>query len=245
MSSFIFNGINSNDLGLIITTPMIRPTWQPEREFTAIPGRPQQSSYEKQWYPNAELTAYAVITDASAEKLHDIYAALRGYGVLSISTAPDEILYAFVHLPVPEAKALLMAELPIVFECEPFAYAAQEKTVDITETNPYKRVDVEGTVFCDPMIEFVPSQASTDINCNGKVIQVKTPQEIIGAGYPDTYSITLDCDAQLAYYTRPSGDKVACTELTKGPFPRLHVADNYIINSGVQSAEIRYRERWY
>lgn len=245
MSSFTFNGVSSDTLGLIIQSPMIRPTWQQETEFTPIPGRPRQNPYTKTWYENAELTAYAVISDAAAAKLHDIYTALRGYGVLSISTAPSEVLYAYAHLPVPEAKALLMAELPIVFECEPFAYATADTTVNITTANPYSVIDYQGTVFSDPKITFVPSSATTQIACNGKNIIVTTPQEIIGAGYANTYSITLDCEGELAYYTRPSGDKIACTELTKGPFPRLHIGNNYISHSGVQSAALVYRERWY
>ena len=245
MSSFVYSGISSDTLGLIITRPIIRPTWQPETEYTAIPGRPRQNPYTKTWYENSELTVYAAISDAATSKLHDIYSALRGYGVLSVSTAPSEILYVYPRLPVPEAKALLMAELPIIFECEPFAYATTEKTVDFTAANPFIRVDNDGTVFCDPQIMFRPNSASTEINCNGKSITIATPQEIIGAGYPNTYSITLDCDGELAYYTRPGGDKVACTELTRGPFPRLHTADNYIAHSGVQEAVITYRERWY
>lgn len=245
MSTFTFKGISSDDLGLIITTPMIRPTWAPETDFTPIPGRARQNPHTKEWYPNSELTAYAVITDAGAAKLHSIYAALKGYGVLSISTAPTEILYAYAHLPVPEAKALLVAELPIVFECEPFAYAAADTTVDITSANPYAVIDYTGTVFSDPKITFVPSAATTQISCNGKNITVTTPQEIIGAGYPNTYSITLDCEGELAYYTRPGGDNVACTELTKGPFPRLHVGDNYIGHTALLSASVTYRERWY
>lgn len=245
MSSFTFNGISSDTLGLIIQSPMIRPTWEQETEFTPIPGRPRQNPCTKTWYKNSELTAYAVISDAAAVKLHDIYLVLRGYGVLSISTAESEVLYAYAHLPVPESKALLVAELPIVFECEPFAYAAADTTVDITSANPYAVIDYTGTVFSDPKITFVPSAATTQISCNGKNITVTTPQEIIGAGYPNTYSITLDCEGELAYYTRPGGDNVACTELTKGPFPRLHIGNNYVAHSGVQSAALIYRERWY
>lgn len=244
MSSFMFGGVSSDDLGLIIQQPIIRPTWEVETEFTPVPGRPRQMPYSKKWYPNKELTVYAVISDAATAKLHSIYSALQGYGVLSISTAPTEILYAYAHLPIPESKALLMAELPIVFELEPFAYATADKTVDITQTNPYEEVDNEGTVFTDPQIVIVPSAASTHINCNGKGITVTTPTEIVSAGYPATYSITLDCDGELAYYTRPNGDKVACTEKTAGPFPRLHVDDNYFITTTAQSIKCIYRERW-
>lgn len=245
MSHFIFNGINSDDLGLIITQPIIRPTWQPEVEYTPIPGRARQNPYTKTWYQNSELTVYAVISDASTTKLRTIYAALQGYGVLSISTAPTEILYAHVHIPVPESKALLMAALPIVFELDPFAYAATDKTVDFTGVTPYQRVDNDGTVYCDPEITIIASAATTPINCNGKVITVTSPPEIVGAGYLNTYSITLDCNAELAYYTRPGGDKIACTEYTSGPFPRLHINDNYLIAGACISAIIKYRERWY
>lgn len=242
MSSFIYNGVSSDTLGLIITQPIVRPTWQPETEFTPIPGRPIQNAYTKTWYPNSELSVRAVIADASPANVKTIYNTLRGYGALTISTASTEMLYAYARLPVPEAKALLMAELPIIFECEPFAYATAETTVNfssmLTVTN-------NGSVFCDPKITFIASTSSTDINCNGSTITVTTPSEIVSAGYPDTYSITLDCEGQLAYYTKPNGDKVSCTQNTRGQFPRMSVGDNTFQRSGVQSATIKYRERWY
>ena len=242
MSSFLFNGVSSDTLGLIITQPIVRPTWQPETEFTAIPGRPRQNPYTKTWYPNSELGISAVIADASPAKVKTIYNTLRGYGVLTISTASTEMLYTYARLPVPEAKALLMAELPIIFECEPFAYATTETTVtfdtDLTVTN-------NGSVFCDPQITFIASSSSTDINCNGSTITVTTPTEIVSASYPDTYSITLDCDGQLAYYTKPNGDKVSCTQNTRGQFPRFNVGQNTLQRGSVQSATIKYRERWY
>ena len=242
MSYFIFNGVNSNTLGLIITQPMIRPTWQPEVEFTAIPGRARQNSYTKTWYPNSELSVRAVIADASPAKVKTIYNALRGYGTLTVSTASTELLYAYARLPVPEAKALLVAELPIIFECEPFAYASSETTV--TFDNP-TTITNNGTVFCDPQITFIASTSSTDINCNDSTITVTTPTEIVDANYPDTYSITLDCDGQLAYYTKPNGDKVSCTQNTRGQFPRFNVGQNTLQRGSVQSATIKYRERWY
>lgn len=245
MSTFTFSGTSSDTLGLIITEPIVRPTWAPETEFTPIPGRARQNPYTKTWYENKELSISAVIADASTTNIRNIYDKLRGYGILSISTAPTEMMYAYAHLPVPEAKALLMAELPIIFELEPFAYAVSETTVDFTNANPYQQVNITGTAYCDPQITIIPEEASTDINCNGKIITVTTPTEIVGAGYPNTYSITLDCDGELAYYTRPGGDTIACTQNTRGPFPRFHTGTNYIIHSGCQSAILKYRERWY
>lgn len=243
MSSFIFNDVNSDDLGLIITQPIIRPTWQPEVEFTAIPGRPRQNPYTKTWYPNRELGVQAVIADASTSSVRDIYQALKGYGTLTISTASEEMLYAYARLPVPEAKALLMAELPIIFECEPFAYAVEPKSKSIM--GEIVEVNNEGTAFVDPLITIIASQVTTTVTCNNVDMIVTTPTEIVDADYSSDYSITLDCDGQLAYYTRPNGDKVSCTQNTKGPFARLHDGKNYFTVQNVQAASIVYRERWY
>lgn len=246
MSYFIFNGINSDNLGLIITKPMIRPTWSQEVAYTAIPGRARQSQYTQPWYNNAELTASAVIADASPQKVRSIYAALRGSGTLVISTSPYErINVADVRLPVPEAKALLVAELPITFVCEPFAESTEQSTADITTAISIPaRVDNNGTQYVDPEITIIPSTSSTDINCNGKVIFVATPTTIVTANYPANAKVVLDCEGQLAYYQIGDGDKIACTQNTQGPFPRLNVGENYFLSTSAQSVILRYRERW-
>ena len=246
MSTFTFKGITSDSLGLIITRPMVRPTWAPEVEFTPIIGRPRQNPFTKSWYPNSRLPVQAVIADASTASVRAIYNALRGYGTLVISTAATEFMNAYARLPVPEPQALLMAELPIEFECEPFAYALTDSEVTITSaTSSYAEVPNGGTAFTDPQITYIASAASTNIDCNGVVMTVTTPSEIVNASYPDTYSITLDCEAQLAYYTKPNGDTVACTELTTGLFPRLHAGSNWMKHSGAQSMTVTYRERWF
>lgn len=246
MSSFTFKGVTSDSLGLIITRPMVRPTWAPEVEFTPIIGRPRQNPFTKSWYPNSRLPVQAVIADASTASVRAIYNALRGYGTLVISTAATEYMNAYARLPVPEPQALLMAELPIEFECEPFAYALTDSEVTITSaTSSYAEVPNGGTAFTDPQITYIASAASTNIDCNGVVMTVTTPTEIVNASYPSTYSITLDCEAQLAYYTKPNGDTVACTELTTGLFPRLHAGSNWMKHSGAQSMTVTYRERWF
>lgn len=246
MSTFTFKGVTSDSLGLIITRPMVRPTWAPEVEFTPIIGRPRQNPFTKSWYPNSRLPVQAVIADASTASVRAIYNALRGYGTLVISTAATEYMNAYARLPVPEPQALLMAELPIEFECEPFAYALTDSEVTITSaTSSYAEVPNGGTAITDPQITYIASAASTNIDCNGVVMTVTTPTEIVNASYPSTYSITLDCEAQLAYYTKPSGDTVACTELTTGLFPRLHAGSNWMKHSGAQSMTVTYRERWF
>lgn len=243
MSYFIFDGNNSNNLGLIITQPIIRPTWAPEVEYISLPGRPRQLPHQKTWYPNKELTVQAVLSDASPAKVRDVYDKLRGYGVLNISTAPHEYLNAYVQDVDPKGVALLMAEFPITFNLEPFAYSDTSTDYDIANT--ITPIAYNGTVFCDPQIVIHPSTTSTTVDCNGVTITVQTPQAIIDANYSTDYSLTLDCEGELAYYTKPNGENVACTQLTTGEFPRLHKGNNYLKAQTVTSASVTVRERWY
>lgn len=243
MSYFIFNGVNSKDLGIIVTKPIIRPTWAPEIEYQPIIGRPRQLPIAKTWYPNKELSIEAVLADASPAKVRDAYDNLRGYGVLNISTAPHEYLNCYVEQIDPNGVALLMAEFPITFMLEPFAYSDVRQEISIANENV--KIAYNGSVFCDPQITIVPSEETFTVNCNNEIITVTTPQEIIDADYPTTYSITLDCEGELAYYTRPNSEKVACTQLTSGKFPRLFKGSNFLQAQTVHSAIITVRERWY
>ena len=243
MSSFTFNGISSDDLGIIITKPIVRPTWLPEVEFTPIPGNPRQIPHEKEWYPNMSFTVQACMSDADPTKVQQIYNSLRGYGPLVISTSPNEVLNVYIEQLDPNGVALLMAEFPITFRAEPFAYAAQAKSQSIMGETV--EVNNTGTAFVDPLITFIASQATTTVTCNGVDMIVTTPSEIVNASYSSDYSITLDCEGELAYYTKPNGDKVSCTQNTKGPFARLHDGQNYFTVQNVQAASIIYRERWY
>lgn len=243
MSYFIFNGYNSKDLGIIVTKPIIRPTWAPEMEYLSIPGRPRQLPMAKTWYPNKEMKIEAVLADAAPAKVRDVYDKLRGYGVLNISTAPNEYLNCYVEELDPKGVALMMAEFPIIFTVEPFAFS--DTSTEYSIGNTEKLIQYNGTVFCDPQIVIQPIAASTTVTCNEKTIIVNTPQEIIDASYLSTYSITLDCEGELAYYTTPSGVNVACTQCTSGPFPRLIKGDNLISVNTVRSATMTVRERWY
>lgn len=245
MSTFYFGGKWSDELDLIVTRPMVRPTWAPETEFTPIIGRPRKNPYTKTYYENERMIVRAVMADASQEKVREIYSTLRGYGHFVISTSPYEYMNAYCKLPVPEAQALLMAELPIEFTCEPFAYSTIPSDRGINDAVNYVEVENRGTVFVDPVIWYKPNKASTTFDCNGKTITVRTPQEIISANYADTYKITIDCEGELVYYTKPNNENVGCTELSTGPFPRLGVGTNYIKHDGVNEAQINYTARFF
>ena len=67
------------------------------------------------------------MSDASPEKVKQIYNTLRGYGTLVISTDPEEQLNVYVEELDPKGVAIMMAEFPITFRADPFAYATAPK----------------------------------------------------------------------------------------------------------------------
>lgn len=91
MSHFLFNGINSKDLGLIITQPIVRPTWAKQINEISAPGRTSKIMQISKTYANASMTVRSVISGTAPETIRRIYETLKGYGPLQISTAPRNI----------------------------------------------------------------------------------------------------------------------------------------------------------
>ena len=131
MSSFIFNGFSSKELGLIITKPVFRPSWAEEVDEITIPGKTQKLRIHTGVYGSQSFTIETAIPEATPENVRRIYQALCGSGRLVLSSNPSEYLNVDVEPLVPQAIALCMAELPISFTALPFAYAIEPTTVTI------------------------------------------------------------------------------------------------------------------
>ena len=235
MSYFVFRGISSEDLGLIITKPIVRPNWAKATTEVERPGASSNLIIEGNNYSSSELVVSAVISDTSPEKVHDIYSALQGYGVLTLSSAPQEYMNAICKPLVPETVALSMAELHISFTVMPFAYAVNPTTTAITAAE--QTIVNTGTVYSEPLIVF--SGAGTiSLFVNDEEFKINLPPELTNK------EIFIDCEAQVAYYE--DGDtKITVTELTQGDFPLLHTGNNYVsCSGGVVSMTLNVKERW-
>lgn len=245
MSSFIFNGVSSDELGLIITAPIIRPTWAKEVSEVTRAGSARKIIQESNTFGNADFVINTVIAETSPENVRSIFSKLSGFGKLLISTSPQEYLDVFIKPLVPEAVALTMAELPINVTALPFAYAVHPTVVDITKASPYVAVENAGTVYSQPEIRFTKTDNSdTDINVNGKIFTVKNPAG--GEPIESGYEIIIDCDVEVAYFIRNNGERVSINSDTYGDFPLLHTGTNYITHSGnLKNASIKVNERWY
>lgn len=235
MSYFVFRGISSEDLGLIITKPIVRPNWAKATTEVERPGASSNLIIEGNNYSSSELTVSAVISDANAQKVHDIYSALQGFGNLVISTASGEYMRAYCKPLVPEAVALLMAEIHIVFTVLPFAYAVNPTLETITSTE--KSIENSGTVYSEPLFTLTGS-GNISIFVNDAEFKIALTNELA-----DT-EIYIDCEAQVAYYVS-NGQNITVTQLTSGDFPLLHTGENIVRCSGtVNSMHINLKERW-
>lgn len=190
MSYFIFNGVNSNDLGLILPETPFRPSWAEQVDEIIIPGRPEVIKNPNGTYSNQSLTINAVISDAS--KIRQIYSVLHGEGRLILSTKTDEYINCRVEPLIPQGVALDMAELPITFDCYPFAYAVEPSETEIG--TDYTTVDNTSSVYSAPIIaiEINPTSATIlkgDVNFDGKITAVDASMVLtelgnIAAGTP-------------------------------------------------------------
>lgn len=238
MSFFTFNGINSKDLGLIVTKPVVRPSWAMVKKEIEAPGRSVNVMQFSKTYSNAAMTIDTVIADASPENVRSIYDALRGYGKLQISTAPDEYINAYVEPLVPEAVALLMAELPIKFTCEPFAYAVEPTVVQLTAGQTI--ITNGGTVYCAPEFTILAEGESVTLTVNGKEFVITLPSEAVNK------VITVDCDAEMTYYNDSQANMISINQYTYNDYPLFRTGLNLVVLTGtIHTAYVTIRERWF
>ena len=170
MSYFVFNGIKSDDLGLIIPSTPFRPSWSEERDEITIPGRPETIYQPTGHYESQTLTIKAVISDMSRAK--EIYKALHGKGKLILSTALNEYMNVLAVAVEPSSVALDMAEIDIDFECLPFAYAIEPSETAIGKS--YTLVNNVSSIYSAPRFEFKLAEVEEpilkgDVNFDGRV----------------------------------------------------------------------------
>lgn len=238
MSYFIFGQFNSQENGIIVTKPVVRPTWSKEVSEYKLAGGHTNLMQQGSAYENAQLTIFAAIPDTSPAAVRELYRAVSGFGRLWLSSAPEEYLNAYVAPLVPEPVALDMAEIPLNFTLLPFANAVEPTVQDITSATVNTTVENTGTVFAEPEIRFTATGAEVSIYTNNEQFRVVLPSQLQGV------EVIVDCEAQVVYYVS-GDDKIAVTQYTYGEFPLLHTGTNYIRHEGtVSAASITVKERW-
>lgn len=235
MSYFKFNGIDSRNLGLIITETPFRPSWAESVDEITIPGRAEVIKNPNGTYDNQPLTISVVISDKS--KINQIYSTLTGEGKLILSTNLNEYMNVRVEPLVPKGVALDMAELSITFDCYPFAYAVEPTVAEIGTS--FTEVNNTSSVYSAPIIKISVEKSSStimkgDVNMNGRIdpddaslalaeyVRLSsgqpgtfTPEQFYAADMDDDGVLTAsDCSAILALYTELSSQAGTITPAT-------------------------------
>ncbi len=237
MSWFTFNNYNSSN-DLIITQPIIRPSWAQEMNEIST-NKVSHIIQLSRSYSSTPLTVHAVIENTSVESIRRLYSSLQGFGKLVLSSNPDEYMYAVASVLQPETVAMTMAELDIMFTLLPFAYAVSTTIKDISSAN-YTKVINNGTVFSAPEIRFTPTSAgNVIIDVNSALFSVKVPENLVNR------EIIIDCDIEETYYVE-NGNKISINNLTYYNYPLLHTGDNYVkISENAVNSTVNVRARWF
>ena len=265
MSFFIFNDVSSVDLGLYIKNHITRPTWSEKVNKAEIPGRAVSHRRPTGNYDDASMTIDTfLMEDAAPDRLKEIYGKLNGEGIMVIGNdisdmdddekKPKEYLNVRLETIVPQAVALMAAEIPLRVTVYPFAYAIEPTITDFTD-NIYVSEQEQHiatiynneSIFWEPVIEYVLATAEDEvaIDVGGSWFHVKTPDVIKNASDPSKYTIVIDSENRICYYIRPDGIKVSCTQNTSGSFPTIRVGASELMHTKtLLSAVINHKDRW-
>lgn len=241
LSYFLFNGVNSDDLGLMITSPPVRPTWALENEEFTLAGRAVKYYQKSETYESQTMTIDTFLDDISPENLQKLYQTFQGDGKLWLSSSPAEYLEVIAQPPDIKSVAYLAGECGLKFTVKPFARAVNPTIVETGTQNSYISVNNGGTLYSEPLISFV-SLANQDIKItvNGEDFTVTHPD---GCTFDST--IFIDCEEQVVYFQRPDGATYTCMQYTSGDLPLLHTGENFVKYSGnVRDFKINVKERF-
>lgn len=241
MSYFLFNEINSNDLGIMVTSPPVRPTWELESQEFTLAGRSAKYYQKSKTYESQTMTIETFLDDISPETLQKLYQTFQGDGKLWLSSSPAEYLEVIAHPPDIKPVAYRSGECELKFTVKPFARAVNPTIVEIGTQNSYKSVNNSSLLYSEPLISFV-SLANQDIkiSVNGADFVVTHPDSCT---YDST--IFIDCEEQIVYFQRPEGTIHTCMQYTTGDFPLLHTGENFVMYSGnVRDFKINVKERF-
>lgn len=241
MSYFLFNDTNSDDLGLMITSPPVRPTWELENEEFTLGGRPVKYYQESKTYGSQEMTIQTYLDDISPENLQKLYQTFQGGGRLWLSAFPAEYLEVIAHPPDIKTVAYLAGECELKFTVKPFARAVNPTTLDLRTPDNYISVNNSGTLYSEPLISFV-SLVNQDITItvNGAEFVITHPE---ACTFDST--IFIDCEEQVVYFQRPDGATYTCMQFTTGDLPLFHTGENFVKYSGnIRDFKINVKERF-
>lgn len=223
MHYFIFNNINSNELGIIVKNMPLIPLAEKDIESIKISGKNGNLHIDNGTYNSINYTIDCVISDIS--KIDNIKKAFNGTSKLILSKYNDRYFEATIKNQISFDKYLnALQEFPLQFELQPISYSNELEEIRIS--SDINNLDIGGNTITNPII-LVDGTGTFTIN--------NVSVEILESG------ITIDCE--LMNCTKNNLN--ANNKVILDKFPTLNPTDNVItIESGINNIELKYRKRW-
>ena len=225
---FIFNGINSLDMGVhMLKAPSVDRAEKRVNEIE-IAGRNGMLYEDLNTYLNYTKTAECILMDR--KKIDKVCSWLNGYGEVIFSSEPDKVYRAFIKNQIPINNVLIgLDDFIVLFDVYPLKYSvnkASEKLTVIEPTTVYNY----GTYYSEPVIT-VYGAGNITLTINDNQFGLLNVN-----GY-----ITINSEIMEVYK-----DKVNCNnQFSAMDFPRFEVGKNEIAFIGnVQKIEIEPNWRW-
>lgn len=221
MESFTFNGVNSDDLGLIIKE--MPPISRAARNIESIKvnGRNGNLHIDNGDYNSINMTIECIISDYL--NYDAIKSTLQGTGELQLSTVPGRTFKATISNQIDFTKYLkLLKEFPLQLEVDPLSYG-----VSITDS-----YSSDVTFEVDGNVETYPTLT---IYGTGTIYINNTAIEVLTSG------ITIDCELMECI----KDDLNMNAYVVLDEFPKLIPGENSLsLGTGISMVTISYKERW-
>ena len=222
MESFIFKGINSNSLGIIVKE--MPPITKAEKNIESIQinGRNGNLHIDNKTYKSKNYSIVCVLMDQT--KIDDLKYLFDGTGTLILSTEPDREYQATIKNQVDFSKYLTyLREFPLQFELDPIAYSKDENILEFSSNSNF---EIGGTAEIAPILII---EGVGTISINNTQINIKET------------GITIDCE--LMECSNGEISKNNLVELDE--FPKLMVGNNTItLGTGINKVTLKYKEGW-
>lgn len=225
---FTFKGIDSRDMGIIVTA--MPETIRSERrmESITIAGRNGTLHTDEEVYESYDRTMECAIKKRAM--LDEIAAWLVGSGEMQFSTEPDKVYRVTIANKISIAQMMRkFQKFMVTMDTQPFKYRANPLRDDLELTAP-TIIRNSGTVYSEPIITVY---GSGDITLS--INDVDYPL------YGVSEYITIDSEMMEVFKENMNQNSKYGGET----FPRFEVGENAISWTGnVTKIEIQPRLRW-
>lgn len=226
---FIYNGIDSRMMGVIVTAmpPTVRAAQRVES--VKVPGRSGSLHETDGAYDNYTKTMECAIKNR--KKIDEIAAWLTGSGEIIFSSEPDKVYRVTISNTISIAQMMrTFQKFQVSFDTYPFKYSVNAFDEALTLTKAAVVLG-KGTVYSQPVIT-VYGSGSVTLTINGKAYPLSNVD-----GY-----VTINSEIEECYKGTLNRNGIFYTD----EFPRLEPGENNISWTGnVSKVEIQPNWRWF